>query len=410
MTKKKSTKHALIMSALSLLLCISMLVGSTYAWFTDEVTSTGNKIEAGTLKIDLLVKDGDEYTSVKESQKAIFDYALWEPGYSETVNVKVANMGTLALQYNLQIVTEGLVQELLNQEVMLSDAIDVYYASEEILLADRDAFNSAVAAEELKLVGTLTDVIFGGTMISDTLLPGFDYTGAAINAEESADYATIVLKMRESAGNEYQGLSVGTKFDLKLFATQYTYEEDSFDNQYDKIELPAATLMIVEPELLDAYALDAGCVCMTTEEWNDAWGYDSAADQVNAGTPKYAYYFADFVVSVAETEEKMTLWGMYGSYGEQEFEVTDFEGGKEYRIIEIADDALPFDMGHISYRQLLDEVQTFACGVKGLEDGNTITVTLRLYETSLSKENANGTFSFEETGAYHDIAVYTYTK
>ena len=53
MTKQKSTKRALLLSALSLLMCVSMLIGSTFAWFTDSVTSAGNKIQAGTLKIDL---------------------------------------------------------------------------------------------------------------------------------------------------------------------------------------------------------------------------------------------------------------------------------------------------------------------------------------------------------------------
>lgn len=399
MTKKRSTKRALLMSALSLLLCISMFVGSTYAWFTDEVISTGNKIEAGTLKIDMLVRNAEtgKYDSVKKSQKAIFDYDLWEPGYTEAVNVKVANLGTLALQYNLQIVTEGLVQELLDQEVMLSDAIDVYYASEEVLMADRAAFTDAIANGELKLVGTLTDVIFGGAMIRDTLLAG------------ESDFATIVLKMRETAGNEYQGLSVGTKFDLKLFATQYTYEKDSFDNQYDKIELPAATLMVMEPKLLETYLLDAGCVYMTTETWNDAWGYDYVADAPTAGTPEYAYYFADFVVSFDKDHAagEVGLWGYYASWGvEESFKMDAIEAGKDYRIIPLAEEKLNIAMGSISYQQLLNEVGAFACGVTegSLKDGETITVTLRMYETKL-----NGANSFSETGAYHDIAVYTYT-
>ena len=99
---------------------------------------------------------------------------------------------------------------------------------------------------------------------------------------------------------------------------------------------------------------------------------------------------------------------MYGEYGEQEFAAT-LEAGVETRIIPLADAALSFDMGSISYRQLVEDVQTFACGVKGLEVGNTITITLRLYETSLTRENANGSYSYQETGAYHDIAIYTYT-
>ncbi|MBR2615392.1 MAG: SipW-dependent-type signal peptide-containing protein, partial [Clostridia bacterium] len=63
MTKQKTTKRALLMSALALLLSVSMLVGSTFAWFTDSVTSAGNKIQAGTLKIDLELFQNGDYKS-----------------------------------------------------------------------------------------------------------------------------------------------------------------------------------------------------------------------------------------------------------------------------------------------------------------------------------------------------------
>lgn len=385
MTSLKATKRALLSSILALILCFAMLVGTTFAWFTDEVSSKGNKIQAGTLEIDMLVRDANGiYNSVKDSGTPIFNYDKWEPGYVDVANVKVENKGNLALQYGMQIVTDGLVGSIIDEKVMLSDVIDVYYAAEEVILADRAAFDTAVADKELKLVGTLTDVLFGGSMIKDTLLEG------------ESDYATIVLKMKESAGNEYQGLSVGTSFDIKIFATQLAYESDAFDNQYDVIELPSATMMVIEPEVLEIYSLDAGCVFMAVE---DKWDADS----------KYSYYFADFVATVEKTDD-VTLWGMYGEYGEQEFAAT-LEANKETRIIPLADDALTqFDMGNISYKQLVEQVGTFACGVKGLDEGNTITITLRLYETSLTKENANGSFSYEETGAYHDIAVYTYTQ
>lgn len=375
----KTTKRALISSILSLFICISMLVGTTFAWFTDSVYSSGNKIQAGTLEIDLLVRDDNgDYTSVKESKDPIFDYDLWEPGYTAVTNVKVSNDGTLALQYTMTVITAGLVEEVVNGDPLLSDVIDVYYADEEVILESRNAFKTAVTDGELKHIGTLTDVLFG-SMVKDTLLAG------------ESDYATIVLKMQETAGNEYQGLSVGTSFDIKILATQLAEEDDSFDNQYDHIELPAATMMVIEPELLETYQLDAGCVFMATEK---TWDPNS----------KYAYYFADFVANVENTDD-VTLWGMYGEYGEQEF-AAHLEGGKDTRIIPLADDALTaFNMGNISYKQLIEEVQTFACGVKGLDAGNTITITLRVYETMMPE----GGIHFVETGVYHDIAIYTYT-
>ena len=67
-----------------------MLIGTTFAWFTDEVKSVNNKIVAGTLKIDLevLEKDNVNWTSIKDSPKAIFDYEKWEPGYTDVKILK----------------------------------------------------------------------------------------------------------------------------------------------------------------------------------------------------------------------------------------------------------------------------------------------------------------------------------
>lgn len=217
----KSTKKSLVGSALVLLLCLVMLVGTTFAWFTDSVTSAGNKIQAGKLNIDLLVKDtwDGEYKSVKESKEAIFDHDKWEPGYTDVKYIKVETTGNLALKYTLSITPYDAVEA-----GDLAEVIDVYYAPEAVRVIDRDTSG-------LKKLGTLKDVFDGAenTVISDTLIPEPKDGDTA----DTEDFATIVLKMQETAGNEYQGLSVGGGFDLRLLATQYTYEEDSFDDQYD---------------------------------------------------------------------------------------------------------------------------------------------------------------------------------
>ena len=62
----KSTKKSLIFSALSLLLCCALLIGTTFAWFTDSVTNTGNKIQAGTLDVALFQKTD----TLSDEQKA----------------------------------------------------------------------------------------------------------------------------------------------------------------------------------------------------------------------------------------------------------------------------------------------------------------------------------------------------
>ncbi len=73
MTNSKHTKRALLASVLSVVLCCAMLIGSTFAWFTDSVTSSGNKIQAGNLNIDLLVKDENgKYQSVNQHYRETF--------------------------------------------------------------------------------------------------------------------------------------------------------------------------------------------------------------------------------------------------------------------------------------------------------------------------------------------------
>ena len=212
MTKKRSTKRALLLSFLSLLMCVSMLIGSTYAWFTDSVTSANNIIKSGTLDVTMEWKDatatGKQQTYKDASEGAIFNYDKWEPGYLEAKNVKIANVGTLALKYQLNIAANGIVSELAN-------VIDVYYADGEYTLADR-------SMTELKNIGTLADVLANlNSTASGTLEAG------------KSDTVTIALKMRETAGNEYQGKSIGSDFTVQLLATQLTSESDSFDNQYD---------------------------------------------------------------------------------------------------------------------------------------------------------------------------------
>ena len=58
MANKNATKHALLTSALAVFMCIAMLVGTTFAWFTDSASTAVNKIQAGTLDIKLLDENG----------------------------------------------------------------------------------------------------------------------------------------------------------------------------------------------------------------------------------------------------------------------------------------------------------------------------------------------------------------
>ena len=217
MTNKRSTKHALLMSALALLLCVSMLVGSTYAWFTDSVTSTGNKIQSGTVKLDLEVLDktSGEWSSIKENKTALFNYDKWEPGYVEAKILKVENEGNLALKWYAKFVSAVTLSEL-------ADVIDVYVLPYGVL-ADASAVKYPAGRDltGYTRVGTVAEFV---NTIETT-------TNGTLKAGESA-YLGIALKMQESANNDYQDKTLGA-FDIMILATQNTVEKDSFDDQYD---------------------------------------------------------------------------------------------------------------------------------------------------------------------------------
>ena len=218
--KKRSTKRALLLSALSLLMCVSMLIGSTFAWFTDSVTSAGNKIVSGSLKVDLEMynKETKTWKSIKEHNDPIFTYEYWEPGYVDAKLLKVENEGNLALKWKAAFVSDV-------QLGILADVIDVF-----VKPGATEAEFESLSREDLATwtnAGTVREFLGGIEASTYGTLTPKGTAGATANLG-------IALKMRETAGNEYQEQTIGF-FDIKILATQYTYEEDSFDEFYDKL-------------------------------------------------------------------------------------------------------------------------------------------------------------------------------
>ena len=211
-----STKKSFLTSIVALVLCLTMFLGTTFAWFTDMVTSSGNIIQSGSLKIDLelLDKESGKWNSIKESKSPLFDYDKWEPGYVDVKVLKVENEGTLALKWKAMFVSD-------EQLSALADVIDVYV----LPFGVGDGADAKYPADRnldgYTKVGTLKD--FVNTIESTTY--------GNLKAGESA-YLGIALKMQDEAGNEYQELSLG-KFNIKIVATQMANESDSFGNDYD---------------------------------------------------------------------------------------------------------------------------------------------------------------------------------
>ena len=226
MSNARSTKRSLIASGLSLAVSCALLLGSTFAWFTDSVVNGNNRIAAGNLDVDLLYKTGGTYASVQEDTNLFKEDALWEPGYAEAINLKVENLGSLALEYRLSvnIVSETGSVNVNGDPFELSDYIQfavidgeqTYATGAEAVAAAEAAGPTSIAALDVNETGVL-------------------YPDGKGTSEE---YVTLVVYMPETVGNEanYAADAAQPQIDLgvNLTATQTPYETDGFGNdQYD---------------------------------------------------------------------------------------------------------------------------------------------------------------------------------
>ena len=231
MTSSKSTKRALLTSALALLMCVTMLVGATFAWFTDTASTGVNKIQAGNLDIKVeYTLDGETWNDLNEATD-IFQKGLWEPGHTEVVALKFKNNGNLALKYNINmnIVDETVGINKSEQEYKLSDYLKVKTLSQEASLIGDICIDMAFSARNDGLGYTATANFKDATVLDHDLLlaPG-----------EVGNYLIMKVYMPETVGNEANAISTekaaSINFGLNVVATQVTYEKDSFGNTYDK--------------------------------------------------------------------------------------------------------------------------------------------------------------------------------
>ncbi len=223
MAKKRSLKATLLMAIMTLVVCISMFAGTTFAWFTDSISSTSNIIKAGNLDAQLLMHNGTDYVDISNSSKPIFgensliaeweDVNIeWEPGKTQIVYLGVKNAGSLSFKYNVlvDVVDGGLASAL------------KYAIIDGATKADADALGLKKWNDILNVDGVQTGGIQAGRTVASE--------NGAIKASD-CDYFALAVHMDEEAGNEYQDKQV--VIDITIMATQLTYENDSFGSDYD---------------------------------------------------------------------------------------------------------------------------------------------------------------------------------
>ena len=256
MKHAKTTKRALLSSVLALVLCFSMLVGTTFAWFTDSVTSANNIIVAGNLDVELEYSTDMVNWAPVTATTNIFDaQALWEPGYTEVVYLRVSNVGSLALKYQLgiNVASEIAGKTKEGAEFKLSDYIE-YGVLENVTAkyADRDAARGAVSA-------------------ADKLNTAYEKQFALVGQTETAidtDVFALVVYMPETVGNEvnHNGTNIPViNLGLTVLATQMANEEDSFGNDYDEGAVYYDVLVSSAEELYDAVAAATGDIVIAVD-------------------------------------------------------------------------------------------------------------------------------------------------
>ncbi len=198
MNTRKNTKRALLTSCVSMLLCVSMLIGSTFAWFTDTATVSVNKIEAGNLDVQIIDENGDEKTTALSFKNVNNETdILWEPGATfHTEKFAIKNKGNLALKFKVEINNTEVSYNKLNEVINFS-----------LVTPSEDGSETVVALADMQDV--------------------------ALEAGGQTGLYYLKGKMAETADNQYMGLTM-EGVAITVYAAQYTSESDSIDNQYDK--------------------------------------------------------------------------------------------------------------------------------------------------------------------------------
>lgn len=219
----KNTKTKLISSVAVLLICFAMLIGSTFAWFTDSASTGVNKIQAGNLDVEVKYsKDGSNWHDLEDTE-SLFSGDLWEPGHTEVVYLEVKNEGSLAFNYKVMLtpITEN-------------GGINVY--NENFKLSDYLKFGTTTPSETLT---TFADRDVARTTVNGNakgLNQDYLTKSSSITAGDE-EYLALVVYMPEDVDN-HANAKPGTAapsidLGIKVVATQVENESDSFGTDYD---------------------------------------------------------------------------------------------------------------------------------------------------------------------------------
>ena len=285
MTSSKSTKRALISSALAILMCAAMLIGTTFAWFTDTASTGVNKIQAGNLDIEVEYRtSSDEDWKTLDNATDLFgaEGTLFEPGHTRVVELRITNAGNLALKYKIGM-------NVVSETAGTNKAGNPYKLSDYLKVATTGIQQYNPADQISSLMERLIFQKGGFGMWTARNFANFELEYASngnVHALQpgAAQILGIKVYMPETVGNEANAISAekaaSISFGLNVVATQYTTESDSFDNQYDK---DAGYPVASAAEMKEALA-NGGIVSVNKDIKTDNIG-DNEADRITISKP-----------------------------------------------------------------------------------------------------------------------------
>ena len=245
-TKQPQVKSTLLQtyfaSLLGLVLCVSMFLGTSYAWFTSEVQNEANEIYVGTLKVALLKEDREEPKDLADATNKLFNSGIrWEPGYTALETIQIVNKGDLAFKYIMNFTDGTLVNSNSASLKDIAEHFEVWVLNHGDLDHEYIAptsYEEISEANKWYHVGNLDDVLNGEIVLQGDMI---NVRQTGLNADAAnpgttdgvgtiARY-TIALHMNEDATSNVMGHKI--MLNVKLVAYQKGYEPDAFGSDYD---------------------------------------------------------------------------------------------------------------------------------------------------------------------------------
>lgn len=230
--QKSNTRRTLALSIMAICLCCVMLIGTTFAWFTDTATSGLNHIQSGSLDMDVeYTLDGETWHPLDDATDLFGgEDAKFEPGYTRVVAFRLTNKGNLAFKYRLSanVAEEIPGTNVFGNEFKLSDYLETSYAYNQVNQIGDILVSLAFDRNSQKAIGWHKGAFDAVYSVDDStaLLPG------------DGHYVIMKVAMPETIGNEANAKDANSMpaihFGVNVVATQATIERDSYDTQYDK--------------------------------------------------------------------------------------------------------------------------------------------------------------------------------